>query len=387
MTETLLTEEDLKAVEDVKCRLKFFFSDANVRQDFFIRKQLMNDRGDLAHMVAIDSLLRFNTIKQHTTKPTIVAKAAKELSDLLIVNTKETAIGRVTKFTKEMMDGHIAKSLHLKNLPLKKKEGDDNLMEYAVSVTDIRAHFEKYGEIAVIKLKWSAQNPDEAETKSEKKFDKKKYPTGCALVEFETEDALNAAAEATVTSKDGENVVPKEKIVFGESEVQVMPLAEIIKNKTENKRKHTDDAPEVDDEVEVKTFKCDWKPGCVIRLKGLPVDCDREALLDMVATGMGITVEEVKDKKIYVDYSRGEKDGALRFPEFGDHIATVCTKLSDGTLEVKGAKVDEARIIDGDEEKKYWDDFTAFKNRQIKQRADEKRSHDKRFRSKKQRRQ
>jgi RNA recognition motif-containing protein len=388
MTEsnTELTAEDLKAVEDVKARLKFFFSDANIRQDFFIRKQLMNDRGDLAHMVAIESLLRFNTIKQHTTKSAVVAKAAKELSDLLTVSSNETAIGRVNKFTKEMMDGHIAKSLHLKNLPLKKKEGDDDNMEYAVSVSDIRARFEKYGEIAVIKLKWSAQNPEDTEQKNEKKYDKKKYPTGCALVEFETEDALNAAAEATVTSKDGETVEPTDKIVFGEEEVQIMPLAEIVKNKGGNKRKQTDDGADDDEDVEVKTFKCDWKPGCVIKLKGVPVDCDREALLDVVAAGMGITVEEVKDRKIYVDYSRGEKDGAIRFPEFGDFIANICKKLSDGTLEVKGAKVEEARTIDGDEEKKYWDDFIAFKNRQIKQRADEKRSHDKRSRSKKQKR-
>jgi RNA recognition motif-containing protein len=384
---TEYTEDDLKAVEDVKSRLKFFFSDANVRQDFFIRKQLMNSRGDLAHMVAIDALLRFNTIKQHTTKPAVVAKAAKELPDLLTVNDSETAIGRVNKFTTEMMDGHIPRSLHLKNLPLKKKEGDDSLMQYEVSVEDIRSKFEKYGEIAVIKLKWSSQHPDSAESKNETKFDKKKYPTGCALVEFETEEALKAAAEATATAKGEDTVEPKEKIVFGDSEVQIMPLAEIIKKKRGEKRKDRDDEPEEDDEVESKTFKCDWKPGCVIKLMGVPEDCDREALLDMVAVGMGVTVEEVKDMKIYVDYSRGEKGGALRFPELGDHIGKICAKLADGTLEVKGAKVEEAKIIDGDEEKKYWDDFIAFKNRQIKQRADEKRSHNKRSHSRKPKRQ
>jgi hypothetical protein len=35
-------QEDLKAVEGVKERLKFFFSDANIRQDAFVRKLLMN---------------------------------------------------------------------------------------------------------------------------------------------------------------------------------------------------------------------------------------------------------------------------------------------------------------------------------------------------------
>mmetsp|Transcript_22346 Transcript_22346/g.64039 ORF Transcript_22346/g.64039 Transcript_22346/m.64039 type:complete len:382 (-) Transcript_22346:23-1168(-) len=371
--ETNLTEEDLKAVEGVKDRLKFFFSDANVRQDFFIRKQLMNDKGSMAHKLTIESLLRFNTIKQHTTKPAVIIKAAKELSDLLTINDEETAIGRVVLFTKEMMDGHVPKSLHLKNVPLKKKDGNEQEMQYAVTVEEIRDIFAKYGEVAMIKLKWGAHGDADGEGDDDgRKQRKKKIPTGCALVEFSTEADLEKAAEATLTTKNGESQEPKEKIVFGEAEVQVMLLSEIKTQNDNRKRKSKDDEP--DDNVEVKTFTFEWQPGCVITMTGVPVDCDREALLDMVAEGMGITVEEVKDKKIYVDYSRGEKNAALRFPVHGDHIADICKKLQDGNLQIKGSKVETARILDGDDEKKYWDDFIAFKNKQIHQRADEKRS-------------
>lgn len=367
-----LTEEDRKAVEDVKARLKFFFSDANVRQDFFIRKHLMNEKGDLPHMVTIESLLRFNTIKQYTTKPEVVAAAAKEMSDILTLNANNSAIGRVKQFTKTMMNEHIPKSLHLKDIPLKKKEGEEDSMQYAVTVNDIRDQFEEYGEIAMIKLKWAAKDTEE---KDNDKRNKKKYPTGCALIEFETEEALKKAAEATVTAKKNDEAVePKKKIVFGESQVQVMVLADIVEKKGGAKRKEADSTPEPETDVEVKAFTYDWKPGCVIKLIGVPVDCDREALLEAIATGMGITVDEVKDKKIYVDYSRGNKDAAIRFPETGDYIADVCKKLADGSLEVKGAKVKEAETLDGETEKKYWDEFIAFKNRQLQQREQEKRS-------------
>lgn len=371
--ENTLTEEDLKALEGVKDRLKFFFSDANLRQDFFIRKHLINDKGNMPNKVTIESLLRFNTIKQHTSNPAVIIKAAKELSEMLTLNDDETAIGRVVPFTREMMDGHIPKSLHLKNLPLKKRDGDENDMQYAVTVEEIRAIFEKYGDVAMIKLKWSAHGENDGERDDDRRTNKKKkFPTGCALVEFSTEADLEKAAEATLTTMKGESQEPKEKIVFGEAEIQVMRLSEIKTRNDNRKRKEKDD--EAEDAVEAKTFTFDWKPGCVITITGVPVDCDREALLDMLAAGMGITVEQVKDKKIYVDYSRGEKNGALRFPVHGDHIADICKKLNDGTLEIKGSKVEGARIIDGDEEKKYWDDFIAFKNKQIHQRSDEKRS-------------
>lgn len=372
-----LTDADLKAVESVKDRLKFFFSDANLRQDFFIRKHLLSEKPDSSNEISIEALLRFNTIKQHTTAKAVIVTAAKGLSDILTLNDDETAIGRVVPFTKEMMDGHIPKSLHLKNLPLKKKEGDDDAMQYAVTVDEVRDRFQKYGEVVMVKLKWSTNVENKMESEDDgKKQHKKKFPTGCAMVEFATEADLQKAAEATLTTKDGETQEPKDKLVFGEekAEVQVMLLSEIKKHSESPNKKRKGREEEPEEDIEVKTFTFDWQPGCVVKLKGVPVDCDREALLDMIATGMEITVEEVTDKKIYVDYSRGAKDGALRFPVHGDHIATICKNLAEGKLEIKGSKVEGARVLDGEEEKKYWEDFIAFKNKQIQQRVDEKRS-------------
>eukprot|EP00934_Nitzschia_sp_Nitz4_P008901 Nitzschia sp. Nitz4//scaffold4_size323378//29743//30882//NITZ4_000616-RA/size323378-processed-gene-0.327-mRNA-1//-1//CDS//3329553267//8891//frame0 len=360
--------DEAKTVEEVKGRLKFFFSDANVRQDPFMRKLLMNDKGEPPKMVPIDSLLRFNTIKFHTTDASIVAKAAKELSESLTLDDKETAIGRVVEFTQEMMDGHIPKSLQVKGLPLKQKDADEKEKQYAVSVDQVRELFQPYGEVALVKLIWGFDGDK----------GKKKVPIGSAIVEFESEEALQKAAEATLTIKAGEEQEAKEKLVIGDNktELKVMLLSETKRYSKEKggsprKRKNHDDNG---DNEEVKKFEVDWKPNCVIKLKGVPSDCDRESLLDMLAAGMDISVQEVKDKKIYVDYSRGHEDGALRFPEPGEHIPTICASLKEGKLEIKGSKVNDAFILEGDEEKKYWEEFIAFKNRQIQQRADERRS-------------
>ena len=70
------TGDDSKAVEGIKERLEFFFSDANIRQDAFIRKLLVSSD---EKSVGIDALLRFNTIKKHSDKPEVLVKAAKEL--------------------------------------------------------------------------------------------------------------------------------------------------------------------------------------------------------------------------------------------------------------------------------------------------------------------
>lgn len=388
-TTTTTMDEDTKAVvEKVKDRLQFFFSDANVRQDYFIRKLLMNEKSDEPNMVPIESLLRFNTIKCHTTKAEVVVAAAKELSDKLTVNEKGTAIGRVVPFTQEMMDGNVPKSLFVKGIPVKSKEGQEDFKQYAVTVDEVKALFEPYGEVEMVKLLWSLHS-DGHKDKQEEGNKKRRVPNGCALVEFASESSLEKAAEATLTIKDGESVEPKDKLELGEGDDDKKPLVVMLLSEKQKSKKQKDDSgngnsnnkrkqAEDKSEKEVKEFKMDWQKGCVIKIKGVPADCDREALLDMLATGMGISVEQVKDKKIYVDYSRGNTDGAIRFPQLEDHIADICKRLKEGELEIKGAKVEDATTLEGEEEKKYWDEFIAFKNRQIKQRSEEKRGQDKR---------
>jgi hypothetical protein len=371
-------EDNMNTEQHVTERLKFFFSDANLRQDLFLRKLVMSTEGETPGMVPIEILLKFNSIKQYTTETDVIAKVAREMKDTLTVDEKGTAIGRVTPFTKDLMDGHIPKSLYIRNLPV--NDEDPKKAQYAVTIDDIRKLFDKYGDVAIIKLKFGKSKKDEGDDQLEggKSHGKKKYPIGHVLVEFHDQDSLDKAAEATLTSKDGEKVEPKEKLTLGGKDLDVMLLKDYIdmrKKERENSPKKRDrDDDDEDKEVELPKFEFEWKPGCVIRIKGLSEQTDREAILDMVAKALEISVEEVKAKNVYADFSRGQPDGAIRFAEPEEKIAKICEGLNSGDLEIADFKIGSAEIISGDEEKKYWDDFIAFKNKQIQHNHEEKRS-------------
>jgi len=382
-----LTDEDLEAVKGVKERLKFFFSDANVRQDMFVRKLLMDTD---EKSVAVDVLLRFNTVKKHTDKPAVLIQAAKELTDSLVVDEEKMTISRVVPFTKEMMNQNIPKSLYIQNLPMKESK------HYDVNVDEIRALFDKYGDVALVKLKFSTYQEGGNGGKDNyygpnKGQKRKKIPIGAAMIEFHKQEDLDKAAEATLTTKGGEKVEPKDKITLAESETRksatdldIVLLSEYVASRKEKKEKRENkkraepeanaDAADVKEEKEMSKFTFDWKPGCVIKVRGLPEGCDREAMLGAVGKGLDISPEDVKARKIYVDYSRGQTDGAIRFPEQSDSVAELAKKLKDGELMILDTKVEEALILEGEVEKKYWEDFIEFKNKQIIQRNEEKKN-------------
>lgn len=393
-----LEADNVSAVNGVKDRLKFFFSDANVRQDKFIRRLLMNDgsrdndTNTPSGMVPIEALLRFNTIKKFTTEASVVVQAAKLLPDALTLDDREVAIGRVVPFTSKQMNKNVPLSLLIKNVPI--KDADSEKPVYDVTLDDLRAPFEKYGTVSMVSFRFShtREDPDSADFNEKRWTNKKskKYPIGQALIEYETVDDLENAAKATLTvGKGGDKQASRDKIAVGEAKIEldIMLLSDYIEQrKTEGKhekngsgnKKRSRDAGDKQEETEIATFTFDWKPNCVIRLEGLPDGCDREAILGAVGKGMGIEEDEVKCRKIYADFSRGQTDGAIRFPDTDDVIRKLAEKLKNGDLEIAGAKVGGARILEGEEEKKYWDDFIEFKNKQIRHKEEERRQKKKR---------
>lgn len=348
-----------EAKKDLRERLEFFFSDANLRQDAFMRKILLKNSGDYPNQIMVDVLLKFNTIKSHTTDASFLVEVAKSLPDKLVVSADEKAIGRVNNFTLDQMNGHLPLSLYVSNIPLKKT--DDDKEQYAINTDQLRDLFQEYGRIAMVKLRF---RNDRGSARRE--------PKGSAWVEFEEAESVAKAAAEVLTLKDGTKVEPKRKLELegAQLEVELLEEHEGLKKKrksdeTGTKAESADGAEESKKEEKSNDFDFEWKPGCVIRLEGLSVDdCDREAILDAVAEGLAITVDEAKERKIYADYSRGQETGAIRFPDIADDIKTLCDKLASGEVKVKGTAVKVARILEGDEETTYWNDFIEFKKKQ-----------------------
>ena len=347
-----------EAKKDLRERLEFFFSDANLRQDDFMRKILLKSTGEYPHQIAVDVLLKFNTIKTYTTDVSFLVEVAKSVPEKLVVSSDEKAIGRVNTFTMEQMKGHLPLSLYVSKLPLKKS--DDGKDQYAITSDQLRDLFQEYGKVALVKLRFRSERGS-----------KRREPKASAWVEFEAEESVAKAAAEVLTLKGGAQVEPKRKIELEGSQIEVELLEEhegLKKKRDSNGTPKTETKDGEEDKKREKStdFDFEWKPGCVIRLEGLSAeDCDREALLDAVAEGLSTTADEAaKERKIYADYSRGQEIGAIRFPDVADDIKTLCDKFASGDVKVKGTAVKAARILEGDEETTYWNDFIEFKKKQ-----------------------
>jgi hypothetical protein len=300
----------------------------------------------------------------------------------------------VKPFTLELMDDNIPLTLYVNNLPMV-EDGDKK--KYTIGADDIRKLFEQYGRVVLLKLRFKrAEHSDhddddlEPQTNGNRRpAPKRRHPLGAALVEFEDAESLEKAAADVLTSKLDETVEPKRKLMIGETQLEVCMLKDYIdarKKLKEPKAGETKEASggnaksdaksskkrELEEKLEGVEFKMDWKPGCVIRVKGLPLECDREAILEGVGKAMDTSIDEVKEKKIYVDYSRGQTDGAIRLPEPTDEVKNLCEKLKTGTVEIAGVKVETAFVLEGEEESNYWTEFIDFKTKQMRHRIEEK---------------
>ena len=371
-----------------KERLQFFFSDANVRHDNFMRKLLMSRE----QAVPVDDLLRFNTIKAHTTEPSVVVQAAKQLADTLTVVDNDKAIGRVKPFTRDLMDGHLPVTLLVRNLPYAKQ--DDGKTRYTVTVDTVKALFESYGELALVKFRFghaSAPNADLVPPPRGRLPRGPRLPVGSAFIEFTTKEACDKAAAETLTHKDGADVEAKRPLTVGEGDdahtlsvVRLQEYVDKLRSESNKKRKANDEASDdnddkQDEEEELPTFTMEWKKNCVIKLEGLAESCDREKMLEAVAKGMDKDVQEVKDMRVYVDFSRGQTDGCIRFMDPAQ-VPDVLAKLKSGELHVAGAAVPTVCLLEGQEEEQYWQDFMDFKTKQMRQRHEEKKARRKKHR-------
>ena len=79
--------------------------------------------------------------------------------------------------------------------------------------------------------------------------------------------------------------------------------------------------------------------------------------------------ESFDPKEVYIDFSRGQKVGAIRFDSPSDKVKELAEKLKSGDIRIKGLAVESADVLDGEEEKTYWENFKDFKRKQMKHQA------------------
>ena len=209
-----------------------------------------------------------------------------------------------------------------------------------------------------------------------------------AIVEFETMDGIERACEELLIKKrkngegggdgdDGDVGAAKVLEMKGNAlAIERMRPSKFFKNQSSggNKKRSRDDDDDADDDADgddgakddgakFEPITLDWEKGCVISLVGLDAaSCDRESIRDAVSDVLGVT-NDVRTSGLYVDYNRGDSFGNIRLKSpKPNEMNDVVTRLNDGTLLIANAKVGTARILDGDEEEKYYEKFIAWLN-------------------------
>jgi len=348
-------EPDEAILRQVGERLSYFFSDANMRNDRYMRIELNEGKNS----IPITKLLKFNSINCITTDPKVLALATEKICGSKLELKDGMSIGRKDPFDYEKSKGkNIDLSIFISNLPI-------NGYKYVVPFKDIYPLFTVYGNVTLVKYRYNnRKGPDDGHNN-----------LGTGFVEFETEEELGKAVKDLVSDEDG--VEPKRKITLKDNVLNVQTMRKWF-NSTYDQQKEKDDPADKKEngdetskrkreekEREIPTFKIDWKKGCVLSLKGLPDSCDREGILEALND-----YKEAFGGKPYVDYSRGQTNGAIRFDKPNDEkMLELATKFTDGTVKIYGKAIEEAVKLDGEKEEKYWADFIEFKNKQMKQQS------------------
>ena len=349
-------------ISDLTERLHFFFSNANLRQDKWMRNE-MKQNG----CITLEQLLKFHTIKSISTDKVLLAQAAAALKDELTYDEEKEELRRVVPFDWETMGDGSYLSLCCKNVPLTTEEEGDGEKKYAVTRDELKALFEPYGKVGIVKLRFGRR-------------DGQAYPLGMAIIEFENAEGMEkASADLLSKEEDGDAAPTKELEIKGNKLTfeKVKPM-KCFQNKNSKRSRGDDDGNDKEgghDEEEIKfePVKVEMIKGCVISLTGLSDEtCDRESIREAVSDILKVT-KDIKTSGLYVDYTRGETSGNLRLTESKpEEMKELVDKLNDGSILIANSKVGSAKVLEGEEEVAYWKGFEEFLNNRKRMALEEK---------------
>ena len=337
-------------------RLEFFFSDTNLRNDVWMQRELESND----NVLSLEKLLTFNTVKKISDDKDLLVEAVKKV-DWLKLSENGEAVGRVVPFDKEKAKNvdSVSLTLFLENIPKVKDENGDE--KYALSVADIKKAISEVCKeevkVTLVRLRFTKGKVRSGETSG------KLAPLGSAFVEFETEEMQK---KALVILSDNEA-----SFKLGDNLITVMALRTFLDTKKASKRP-LDNGEDEEDQDKEPAFDIKWQKECVIKIDGVPEGSDRESIRDGLREALK-DIEVDADKDIYIDFSRGQTSGAIRFDEPNEKIISIVEKLVNGEIKFDGP-VESAKLLEAEEEEEYWNKFIAFKRNQLKQRKIENRS-------------
>lgn len=338
-------------------QVEFYFSDSNYPKDRYLRAQAALDEQGF---VSLEKIAAFSRMKQ--IGATDVKKIAEVLrkSELLVVNEEGTMVKRKTPvpvFDK----AYSNRILFMKGWPL------------TITIEDIEEAITSAGKGKVLSVR-IRKNPD-------------KTPKNSALVEFETEDQAKALlAEGTFKYKDTDISSMKTKTEWLEERKKKKKEQknEGKANGNESKKRKKESTEEGEDEEEEEEEekkkgtkeeeeeekkekkeegeKSKKKDGSIIHFKNVISD----QITREIIKGFFETHGPVK----YVDFRKGDVSGYVRMTT--EDAKKAVEEIQTKKLELQGRLL-ELKILEGEEEKAYWQKANGQKKNYRKPKSKKKR--------------
>lgn len=299
-------------------QIEYYFGDVNLSKDKFLQEETQKDSG----WVSLETLIKFNRLKQLTTDfQVIVDSLKKSESQLLEIDEENKKIRRA----KPLPDNLSEFETNLKQNTVYVKGFPDS-----VGLDELYKYFETYGKVLQIFMRRFPAN---------KKF------KGSVFVTFETSEQMKKFLDA-------EEVKYENEVLHRESQeaylIRKAPQIEKIKEGKLKKEQQKEDRIKQKQEAEEAYLREQKVLGAILHLKGCNEETTRENLKELF---------DNYAKVAFIDFNKGMAEAYVRFKEANKAKEAldkaIASQNNEGQLHVKSAKL-EPRVLEGDEEEEYW---------------------------------
>lgn len=314
-TETPKNKEDETELESAIIRqVEFYFRDANIFRDRFLKDQIKLDDG----WVPLDIMIKFNRLSNLTVDLDVIAKALnKSTTGLLEVSEDNRKVRRhpelpIPEMTEESKRERRSRTIYAKGFP--KDSTLDELLSY----------FKQFENVDIIIMR-----------KYQERFTKVRLFKGSIFVTFKTKEQ----AKKFIKTKD---------LSYNDNPLMVQWQDDYIKQKRDeyNSKREMKESQFNQEEENIRGTPMFKLPtGTILKFTGASGKTTREDIRNAF-TALGAEVA-------YVDYKLGDTDGWVRLTK-ENSSKEFAGKQPDGKIKISDTDV-EFKLLESNEEAVYLD--------------------------------
>jgi len=304
--------------EKIIRQVEYYFGDLNLSKDKFMQEEVQKDNG----WISLETLIKFNRLKQLSSDFDIIIAALKESkNDLLEIDNEKKLIRRAKPLPENPVEFETtlkANTVYVKGFP------------ESISLDELFSFFESHGKILQVFMRRAPMT---------------KLFKGSVFVTFNTNEEAKKFMDLAEL-KNGETILERET-----QEAYLTRKAPTLARMKEEKEKREADKEAKKrerEEAEAAFFESQKVAASVLHLKNLPKEGTRENLKELFDN-----YAKVK----WVDYSKGEPEAYLRFVEADKAKPAMesAAAKNEGKIILEGAEL-EVRVLEGEEEEQFWKD-------------------------------